>query len=284
MSTQSIPPARRCLFAIVFVFLIPSISAAIEPVQAELEKESAWTGEAVPLIIKLYSPGPFSGTASFDLPDLPRTAFVQSGSPVVGSEEVDGESYITQRHVLTLYTQRDGEIVVPAFRVRFAGKKSFTSDPEPMEGLTPELRFQSKRPPGTQSMGVVVSATKMEIEQTWNPKSTVEIKAGDVIVRTIKRTAVGTTAMMLPEVPDSAPDGIQVYAGTPDVEDKVERGDSRTLRHRHDEVPIPASRFIHSAGTRLRLVGSTAGRAPAKDASWADDCCCRGECSSLVGE
>ena len=62
-----------------------------------------------------------------------------------------------------------GEIVVPAFRVRFSGKKTFTSDPEPMEGTTPELRFESKRPPGTESMGVMVSATAMKIQQTWTP-------------------------------------------------------------------------------------------------------------------
>jgi hypothetical protein len=68
----------------------PSNSAAVETVRAEIKKSSAWTGEAVPLIITLYSPGPFSGTAAFDLPDLPRTAFVKGGSPVVSSEEVDG--------------------------------------------------------------------------------------------------------------------------------------------------------------------------------------------------
>ncbi len=230
------PPAQflRLLCYLLFVSafsvsLLP-VSSAFEPVQAEIEKETAWTGEAVPLIIKLFSPGPFSGTASFDLPDLPRTAFVQAGNPVVGSEEVDGESYFTQRHVLTLFTQRDGEIVIPAFRVRFSGKKTFTADPESMEGFTPELRFQSKRPPGTESMGTVVSATEMDVQQTWNPQSPEEIQAGDVIVRTIRRTAVGTTAMMLPAVPTSAPDGIQVYAGTPEVQDKVQRGDSRAER------------------------------------------------------
>ena len=224
----------RCLCALLVVLAcslsIPAVVTAYEPVRAELEKQTAWTGEAVPLIVKLYSPGPFSGTASFELPDLPRTAFVKSGSPVVGSEEVDGESYITQRHQLTVYTQRDGEIIIPPFRVRFAGKQSFTGDAEPMGGLTQELRFQSKRPPGSDSMGLVISATEMEIQQTWNPQPTQEIRTGDAVVRTIQRTAVGTTAMMLSSIPTGAPDGVQVYEGTPEVQDKVDRGDSRALR------------------------------------------------------
>jgi hypothetical protein len=187
-------------------------------------------GQAVPLIVTLYSPGPFSGTAAFDLPELSQTVFVKSGSPQVGSEEVDEESYLTQRHEFRLYTQRSGEIVIPAFRVRFSGKKTFTSDPEPMAGTTPELRFTSKRPPGTESMGIVVSATAMEIQQTWNPSQESEIKAGDVILRTIVRNAEGTTAMMLPPVPRAAPDGVHVYSGSPDVLDKVERGDATATR------------------------------------------------------
>ena len=221
----------RFLCVLLFIYsCCPSVCCSFEPVRAELGKEIAWTGEAVPLIITLYSPGPFSGTASFDLPDLPQTAFLKTGNPMVGSEEVDDESYMTQRHEFTLYTQRSGDIVIAAFRVRFSGKKTFTSDPEPMEGTTSELRFTSKRPPGTESMGVVVSATAMKIQQTWNPVPEGDIKAGDVIVRTITRNAEGTTAMMLPPVPTDAPEGVRVYSGTPDVQDKVERGDVTAIR------------------------------------------------------
>ncbi len=222
----------RLLCCVLFIISLsmPSNLAAAETVRAEIKKSSAWTGEAVPLIITLYSPGPFSGTAAFDLPDKPRTAFVNGGSPVVSSEEVDGESYFTQRHELTIYTQLTGEVLIPSFRVRFAGKKTFTSDPEPMEGMTPDLRFESKRPPGTESMGLVVCATDMEVQQTWNPESIVNINAGDVVERTIKRTAAGTTAMMLPVIPADAPDGTQVYAGTPEVEDQQDRGDLKAVR------------------------------------------------------
>ena len=187
---------RATVLFLVIPFLVgPPNASAFDAVRAELEKDSAWTGEAVPLVLTLYSPGPFDGTAAFDWPDLPRTAFVRLGGPVVGSEEIDGESYITQRHEITVYTQRTGEIVIPPFPVRFSGKKTFTSDPEPVEATTAELRFESKRPPGTESMGVVISATEMEIRQSWNPQPDAieQITAGDVIERTIFRTAQGTT-------------------------------------------------------------------------------------------
>ena len=199
-------------------------------VRAEIVKDTAWMGEPVPLVITLYSPGPFSGTASFDLPELPRTAILRGGSPLVGSEQVDGESYFTQRHELTVYTQNAGEIVIPAFRVRFSGKTTFMSDPKPMEGFTPALRFRSKRPPETDKLGVVVAATEMEVTQTWRPASMGTVNAGDVIERIITRRATGTTAMMLPPVSADAPVGVRVYAAEPIVQDQTERGHSRAER------------------------------------------------------
>jgi len=200
------------------------------PIQTELAKESAWTGEKVPLIITLFSPGPFSGTPSFDLPELPRTAILKIGSPLVGSEEVNGESYITQRHEFAIYTQRSGEIVIPSFQVRYSGKNDFISESVPRESVVPELRFDSRRPPSTESMGVVVSATEMQIRQSWNPEQMVEFAAGDVVQRIITRTAEGTTAMMLPPVSATAPEGIRLHTSAPDVQDNYERGQSSAMR------------------------------------------------------
>ena len=147
--------AAFLLHVLCVLLFVPCSTLAADPVHATINKETAWTGEPVSLIITLYSPGPFSGTASFDLPELPRTAIIRTGSPVVGSETVDEDTWFTQRHELNLYTQRSGPIEIPSFRVQFSGKKTFTSDPEPMEGSTPKLQFQSNRPPGTDSMGQV---------------------------------------------------------------------------------------------------------------------------------
>lgn len=207
-----------------------SVAAAAEVVRAELGKDTAWMGEAVPLFITLYSPGPFSGTASFELPVLPKTAFVRAGNPVVGSEQVGAERYFTQRHEFVVYTQRAGEIVIPEFSVRFAGKRTFTSAAEPMEGLTQELRYKSTRPPGTEHLGMVVAARNMEVTQTWQPVTNGPAHPGDVIARTISRRADGTTAMMFPPVPIDAPSGVRCYSTDPVVQDATERGASRAER------------------------------------------------------
>ena len=243
---------RQLLFALLFLCPPNSTLFGADIVQATIEKDTAWTGEPVPLIITLYSPGPFSGAASFELPELPRTATIKVGNPVVGSEEVDGVSYLTQRHEFRLYTQQTDEFVLPPFQVRYSAKQTFTSAPEPRVGTTPELRFRSNRPPGTESLGVVVAVTQMNVSQNWLPENSVSLEAGDVIERTVTRQADGTTAMMLPPVPASAPDGVRVYETDPIVQDKTERGASTanrvdTIKYQFERAgtfDLPAIEFV----------------------------------------
>ncbi len=220
----------RLLICVCFLVGLPAALQAATSVNAELAKESAWTGEAVPLIVTLYSPGPFSGTASFDLPELPQTVFVKVGNPVVGSETVEDEQFVTQRHEFAIYTQRSGEVVIPSFQILFAGKKSPLGEPEPVEAETPELRFQSKRPPGSASMGVVLATDQMECSQSWNPADQVPLLAGDVVERTILREAVGTTSMLMSPVSSDIPVGVRVYTSTPQVEDRTSRGEVNAVR------------------------------------------------------
>jgi len=217
-------------FAGLWLITCPAVASAAEVVRAALGKDSAWTGEGVSLIVTLYSPGPFSGTASFALPELSKTTFVHAGNPLVGSEQIDDKSYFTQRHEFTIYTQRAGEIVIPSFLVRFAGKKTFTSAAEPLHGFTQELRFQSRRPPGSERLGLVVAARKMEVNQAWQPDANGPVQAGDVISRTISRIATGTTAMMFPPIAIETPAGVRCYASDPIVQDFTQRGDSRAER------------------------------------------------------
>lgn len=221
---------RLCTAALLLIVLAPQCVAQREPIHAELGKESAWTGEAVPLIVTLYSPGPFNGTASFDLPRLPRTAIVKLGNPVVGSEQVDEESFLTQRHEFAVYTQSTGEVVIPAFAVRFEAKSSFTSDAEAVEGAAEELRFRSNRPPGTESLGVVIAVADMQLTQSWAPSSDAVVSPGEVIKRTISRRASGTTAMMFPRLDADAPHGVRVYTDDPIVQDNTVRGASTAAR------------------------------------------------------
>ena len=223
-------PGTLLILGVLIVLWRPADSLGMDRVQAKLGQDTAWTGEAVSLIITLYSPGPFSGTASFDWPEFPALAFVRAGNPLVGSESIDGKTWLTQRHEFAIYTQRAGEVVIPSFPVRFAGKTTFVSEAEPMQGFTPELRFRSEHPPGTEHLGVVVAASNMEVTQSWQPDSIGNVKAGDVITRTVVRRATGTTAMMLAPIDIETPPGVRHYVTDPTVQDFTERGAAQAVR------------------------------------------------------
>ncbi|TWT81378.1 hypothetical protein CA13_28300 [Planctomycetes bacterium CA13] len=259
--------ARRtfCFALLLLVVLFCRSVAAIAPVRIKLGQETAWMGEAVTITVTLYSPGPFSGSPAFDLPEIPLTAIVKTGNPVVSSEQVEGETYLIQQHEFTLFTQQSGEIAIPPFRVRFEGKSSFLAKAEPVEGMTAEVKFQSKRPPDTESMAMVVTATKMQIEQSWEPSPEVSLKAGDAIVRSVNREAEGTTAMMLAPIADQSMQGVKVYLATPQLEDRVDRGDARAYRtdrvtyqfKESGEYTIPELSFTWWNPTEQRLEQKT---------------------------
>ncbi|GAB5401970.1 MAG: BatD family protein [Aureliella sp.] len=201
-----------------------------EPVQASVGRDSAWVGEPVPLIVTLYSAGPFVGVASFDLPELPQTAILRIGNAVVGSEQVEGESMLTQRHEFSVFTQRTGEIEIPPFVVRFKGKESFVGEPIAVEGTTDRLHFASRRLPGTGPREVVVSTPELIVEQSWNPSESVAVRAGDVIERRVTRRVTQTSSMMLPPIKTGAIEGVRVYETDPIVEDNVDRGELSASR------------------------------------------------------
>jgi hypothetical protein len=212
------------------VLLFKPASIPAQPLEATLTPSTAWTGQALNLNITLTSPGPFSGTAAFDLPEIPGLYFVKTGSPTVGSKEIDGQSLFTQDHAFFVFSQRDGELTIPPFQVRYEGKPSFTADPEPFQGTTPELTFTTNRPPGMSPSEIVVVTPSLDVTQSWSPTESDTLDAGDAIVRTITRKADGTSAIMLPPPPDTAPEGIRVYPGNPQIEDLQNRGDLEAQR------------------------------------------------------
>lgn len=206
----------------VLLSLLVAANIHAEPIDAELGKNKVWVGEGAPLYITLKAAGPFSGTASFDLPELPGVFFIKQGRPTVGSETVHGESFMTQRHEFWIYSQQAGIVEIPSFEVRFDAQKDFISSPEPHIGQTPTLFLAAKRPPGVE--GLAVSVREMTVEQTWSIEPDSELKPGDVIERRITRSAPETTGMIFPVPELAGQDGVRIYTDDPEINDKSVRG------------------------------------------------------------
>jgi len=208
-----------------WICFVCNLVRADEPLAVELGQQEAWTGQPVELYLTIRAPGPFSGQAQFDLPEMAGLYFLAAGSPVVGSETVDGAEYFTQRHKWLVFSQRSGSVTIPAIQARFEARRSYTGESEPFTAVSEPVTYRVQRPPGFADDTIVVTTSSLTGEQAWSPADERNFKTGEAVIRTVTRKVKGSSAMMLApiETKDLAP-AIRATAADPEVRDTIERG------------------------------------------------------------
>ncbi|BCX49627.1 hypothetical protein HAHE_35350 [Haloferula helveola] len=220
----------RVLKPLCAVALLLSDAAGAEAsARLDVPNPEAWTGQRLPFFIELRADGTFSGAASFDIPQLPGTFVLRVGNPIIGSLTEGNTEYFTQRHEFAVFSQSDGELRLPPITVRFAHKKGYTG-PDFEETLTTEpATLNIRRPPKSDSLGLLVTTESLSVEETWDPEPG-PTSVGGVFKRTITQRATQLTGIALAPAPVAAPAGIRVYSGEPEVRDRTERGEFRGER------------------------------------------------------
>ncbi len=222
--------------------------SALEPVTVILPEGEFWTGAKIPLSIELRAQGSFSGTATFQFPELPQTTLMSLGNPVVRSESGQEGEVFVQRHNFAVYTQQDGTLTFPEVPVHFSVKQG--EKVEAVTANTPGFDLTIKRPPGLPAGKLVVSSATYTVTQTWTPEVD-EAELGMVVTRTVTQTSGDVSGMALSPLPRSVPDGVRAYPSEVSVSDKLNRGvlegkRVETLRYRF-ETPgakvLPAVQF-----------------------------------------
>ena len=215
---------------IAFLMLTSSpVLGQMESVTLQLSQNEGWAGERIPFYIELRAPGSFSGTARFSLPQLPRTAIVKLGNPIISSEEIDGESWFIQTHEFALFSQVSGTLEVPAIEVRFSARNGFTGPPIDRQGKTRPAELTIQRPPGVASDTYLLTTESLEVDEDWTSDLT-SVQIGQTVTRTIQIKAAGMTAMAFPPPPTVSLTGIRLYQETPTVTDSIQRGELQGQR------------------------------------------------------
>jgi len=228
-----------------------SLRAVVDPVAIKVPEAKAYSGQRLPFFVELRSSGSFGGATSFTLPQVPGTVIVKVGNPVVSSEQIEGETWFVQSHEFALFSQRDGNIKVPEFPVHFGTSKGFTGPVTEVDEKVPGFSAEIERPPETDPNRFLITTESLSIEGQWNPQPSDDVKTGTVFKRTITQHADNVTGMALAPAPTTAPDGIRVYPGNPQVTDATERGEfsgQRTetityLVERPGSYTLPAIRY-----------------------------------------
>ena len=145
------------LFLILCYSLIGLGRGEVEPVEVNVPNPKAWVGQRLPFFVNLYSKGSFSGTASFDLPQIPSALVIKIGDPVVDTQKFDGEEWFVQKHEFALFSQKTGEVEIPSFPVRFSRREGFSGAASDVQARTTSFALEIERPPGSEKIGFLVT-------------------------------------------------------------------------------------------------------------------------------
>ena len=206
------------------LLLFTGILSAEPGTKLIVPKSEAWTGQRLPLFVELRAEGTFSGAASFDLPEIPKTVILKIGSPIISSKTEGDTEFFIQRHEFALFSQADGTLNLPPITARFSHKKGYSGPSFDTSSKTEATKLSLKRPPDSRSLGFIVTTGSLEIEESWDPAPG-PLETGAVLKRTIVQRATQLTGIALKPAPTPEIDGIRTYSGTPEVTDKTQRGE-----------------------------------------------------------
>jgi hypothetical protein len=216
------------IVTILLLLLFADFSLAITRpamIKTELQKtEKIWPGQRQIFYVKLYTTTSFAGSTRFELPMVPGMLIMENEDrPLLGTEKIDGVSYIFKQHEIALFPQRAGSLTVPSFTVEFGfhgpenkvAQQSFTTN---------ELQFIVKKIPGADSQRPVITTTSLHVDDHWHPVPGTA-KVGDAFTRTITMTADDLPGMAFPPLNVRKIEGMGLYTKQPQVADEMQRSE-----------------------------------------------------------
>lgn len=218
---------------------------------ASINKESAYIGQPVQLTVSVYTDTWF--TSGVDVGNIQvegaLTVYFRS---VSNNKTFSGKNYSGVDFIYNLFPTQSGEITIPELTIQVESPK-----PGGFEGIKHNIKTKPKTlkvidiPVGYNPNNWLVSSS-LNITQNWNA-SLENVKVGDVLQRTITRSAGGTLSEFIPaQVLDSIP-GVSMYPTRPKVETKktktyVSAKRSETVNYlfeKEGNVVIPKIEFVY---------------------------------------
>lgn len=217
--------------------------------QASPNIKEALVGQPVEVSVTVYTSTWF--TKGLDLGNLQVDgAFTLYFRPVSTSTIINGKNYSGVKLIYNVFPYSGENIEFPALNIEvesppegdFVGKKQQVS--------TKAFTIKVNPIPSNFSSSSWLVASGLNVSQHWN-KSTHQVKVGEVLERTISRSAYGTVGELIPEIEwDSIP-GVSIYPRRASIENNKTKTDIssnreekvRYLFEKEGEVILPEIAF-----------------------------------------
>ncbi len=215
---------------------------AVHPVHGQTAKELLDSGQLI-VRTRIEPEGPvlvgqktilwveiLTSTWFTSAPQLPQTLEIPNAvvkmPDTFGSnrtERIGGATYAGQARRYLIYPQGPGQFDTPVVPLTLTvALESGGSSPQ-LSLEAPAQRFEARRPPGSEGLGLVLAAPGMQFNEQWDPEPG-ELKVGEAITRTVTVTIDDAVGMLLPPLEMKAVEGVSLYPGKPEINDKSNRG------------------------------------------------------------
>jgi hypothetical protein len=133
-----------------------------------------------------------------------------------------------QRQRYVLFPQRVGQLTVPPIDVEVAVSTDGRAG-EIQVVTTPSVTINVVAPPGAADVPAFVSTPRLSVREAWEGEIE-DPKVGDAITRRVTQSADDVFALLLPAVEFAEIEGFAAYPGTPQLDDRVDRGSYTAVR------------------------------------------------------
>ena len=188
-----------------------------------------YLGQRTDLIIEVQTDSWFTTAPKYPELKLPGAITLMPDSFGVNTTTQEGGvTWAGQRRRYVLFPQRPGELTIPPIELSVAvatnGKAGAST-----KLIAPSVSLSVASPPGSEAVTSFLTSESYQIEESWSGDSE-SAQVGDAITRTITQTADGVFALVLPTVEFEPIDGLAVYPATPELSDKINRGQYSATR------------------------------------------------------
>ncbi len=194
-------------------------------VEAEIDQNSVYVQSQLIHTFRIYQAIELTdrGRSQLEIPD----AIVEELESNVFQRTVDGRPYRVIEVKHAIFPQKSGELTIPS--ISFTGRRelsrrsvfSFGSGEMVRRRSTP-ITINVKPIPASYPDATWVPASALRLQENWS-SSPDTLEVGDSITRSITMTAEGIDASLLPQIEQTAIDGIRVYPDQAQTENKPTR-------------------------------------------------------------
>jgi hypothetical protein len=217
-------------FPAIFLLLATGVAGAEVRIDAYAEPQGdVYAGQRVRLTVDIRTDTWFTTAPRYPELKIDGTiALLPEAFGINFTEREGSTTWAGQRQRYVLFPQRVGPLTVPPIDVPLAVSTDGKAG-ETQVLTTPSVTINVVAPPGSADVPSFVTTPRLRVSEEWQGQAE-DLKVGDAITRRITQSADDVFALLLPAIEFENIEGFAVYPGTPQLDDRVNRGSYTATR------------------------------------------------------